>query len=187
MGHAHLTTPRSLGPHIALALWPQVRYEWTMTVLRAVARPMLASMFLVGGINSLRNASAMAPKVQPFADKVEPMINKAAPSVPTDAANLVRINGGIHVVAGAALATGHFPRIASLVLAATLAPTTAVGHQFWNETDPGAKQNQKVHFFKNLSMMGGLLMASLDPDPSKKILPRRIKDRAAEAIDDIRS
>ena len=30
-------------------------------MLRTVARPMLASMFIVGGVNSLRNAKAAAP------------------------------------------------------------------------------------------------------------------------------
>lgn len=150
---------------------------------------MLASMFVIGGISSLRNASAKAPTAQPFADAVAPLVNAAAPQLPIEAnaANLVRLNGAIHVVAGAALATGRFPRLAALTLAATMGPTTAMGHQYWNESDPQIRQNQKVHFFKNLSMTGGLLMASLDPDPGKKILPRRIKDRAAEAIDDIRS
>ncbi|MBK5218023.1 MAG: DoxX family protein [Propionibacteriales bacterium] len=160
-----------------------------MTVLRSAARPMLASMFVFGGINALRNAPAMAPKAQSFADTVGPLIHKVAPQlpIPTDATSLVRINGLVHVAVGAALATGRFPRLAALILAGTLVPTTLVGHQFWNESDPQSRKNQQVHFFKNVSMAGGLLMASLDPDPGKKILPRRIKDRAAEAIDDLRS
>lgn len=150
---------------------------------------MLASMFILGGMNALRNAPALAPKAQPFADAVGPWIRKAAPQlpVPTDATSLVRISGLVNVGAGAALATGRFPRLASLILAGTLAPSTFFGHPFWNESDPASRKNQQVHFFKNVSMAGGLLMASLDPDPGKKILPRRIKDRAVEAIDDLRS
>ena len=145
---------------------------------------MLASMFVYGGANAVKNAAVMAPKAQPIADQIE----KFAPDlpVPVTGANLVRLNGAVHVIAGAALATGRFPRIASLVLAGTLIPTTAQGHQFWKESDPGTQANQKIHFLKNLSMMGGLLMASLDPDPHKKILPRRAKDRAVETIDHIR-
>ncbi|MEH3033784.1 MAG: DoxX family protein [Aeromicrobium erythreum] len=150
-----------------------------MTVLRTVARPLLASMFVYGGVNAVRHASAMGPKAKPVADQ----LGKQGYSVSPE--NLVRINGAVHVVAGAALATGRFPRLSAFVLAGTLAPTTAVGHQFWNETDPGARQNQTIHFLKNLSMIGGLLMSTLDPDPHKKALPRRAKDRVVDAADKV--
>lgn len=150
-----------------------------MTLLRTVARPLLASMFVYGGVNALRNADAMAPKAQPVSDLLQPL----APQAPLGPANLVRLNGAVHVVAGTALATGHLPRLSSFALAATLAPTTAVGHQFWKETDPASRTNQKIHFLKNLSMAGGLLMATLDPDPHKKILARRAKDKVVDAKD----
>jgi uncharacterized membrane protein YphA (DoxX/SURF4 family) len=60
------------------------------------------------------------------------------------------------------LATGRMPRLASWALASTMVPTTVGGHRFWEESDPQARQNQQIHFFKNVSMMGGLLLASLD-------------------------
>ena len=160
-------------------------YEWVMTLLRSVARPLLASMFLYGGTNALKNASVMAPKAQPLADQLQ----KVAPDlpVPISAANLIRLNGAINVIAGSALATGRFPRLACLVLAGSLVPSTASGHQFWKETDPGARKNQQMHFAKNLSMAGGLLMATLDPDPHKKFIGRRAKDKAAKTIEHIRN
>jgi uncharacterized membrane protein YphA (DoxX/SURF4 family) len=155
-----------------------------MTLLRTVARPMLASMFVYGGVNALRNASAMAPKAQPVAD----LVAKAAPDAPhVSATTLVRVNGAIHVAAGTALATGHLPRLSAFVLAGTLVPTTAVGHRFWDQSDAAAAQNQRIHFTKNLSMIGGLLMATLDPDPHKKILPRRAKDKVVEGIEHLTS
>jgi putative oxidoreductase len=153
-----------------------------MTVLRTVARPMLASMFVYGGANSLRNASAMAPKAQPVAD----LLHKVAPDVKVSDANLVRLNGAIHVAAGTALATGHVPRLSALVLAGSLVPTTAVGHPFWNQGDPAARKNQTIHFLKNVSMIGGLLMATLDPDPHKKFIGRRAKDKVHEGIEHLR-
>ena len=142
-------------------------------------------MFLYGGANALKNASVMGPKAQPMADRLQ----KVAPDlpVPLTGANLVRLNGAVHVIAGGALATGHFPRLSSLVLAGTLVPTTATGHQFWKESDPAARANQKIHFTKNLSILGGLLMATLDPDPHKKFIGRRARDKAAETIEHIRS
>jgi uncharacterized membrane protein YphA (DoxX/SURF4 family) len=137
-----------------------------MTVTRLLARPMLASMFVVGGLNALKNADALATRAQPVADKVVPLVQRLAPQVPipTNTTSLVRLNAGVQVLAGAALATGHAPRLASTLLAATLVPSTAAGHRFWEETDPAVKANQRVHFFKNVSMFGGLLLAGVDTD-----------------------
>ena len=153
-----------------------------MSLIRVVARPMLASMFVVGGANALREAPALAAKAKPVADKLAPALAQAMPQVPvpTDPATWVRINGAIHVVGGAMLATGHLPRLTSWALAATLVPTTFVGHAFWKQTDPTARKNQSVHFFKNVSMIGGLLMAGIDPDPHKKMLVTRAKDKVLE-------
>ena len=136
-----------------------------MTVIRMIARPMLASMFIVGGVQSFKNASKVAGRAEPVTDKLVPALKKAAPSlpIPEDPANLVRLNAAVHVGAGLALATGHLPRTSSVVLAASLVPTTAT-HQFWNESDPTQRANQKIHFFKNISMLGGLLLAAVDTE-----------------------
>ena len=115
-----------------------------MTVSRMIARPLLASMFVVGGVNALRNASDYAIKAKEVTDRLVPLAKRALPQapIPEDPATLVRINAAVHIGAGAALATGHFPRLASTALAATLVPTTLAGHQFWNESDPAEKANQ---------------------------------------------
>jgi putative oxidoreductase len=137
-----------------------------MTATRLLARPMLASAFAVGAVSALKNADAMAIKAKPVVDRIRPALEKAAPQVkiPDDTVTLVRINAVAQLVAAGALARGRAPRLSSAVLAASLAPTTAAGHQFWNESDPATKANQKLHFFKNLSMLGGLLLAAVDTE-----------------------
>jgi putative oxidoreductase len=137
-----------------------------MTVSRRIARPMIASMFVVGGVNALRNAPAYAEKAKLVTDRLVPLVKRVAPEapIPEDPETLVRLNGAVHVGAGVALATGHFPRLASTALAATLVPTTVAGHQFWNESDPALRANHRVHFFKNVSMLGGLLLAAVDTE-----------------------
>lgn len=159
-----------------------------MTLLRTIARPMLASMFVYGGVNALRNAQAIGPKAKPVADA----LGRTA-QLETSPADLVRVNGAVHVVAGAALATGRFPRLSAALLAGTMVPTTAAGHPFWNESDPASRQNQTIHFLKNVSLIGGLLLSTLDPDPHKKFIGTRAKrkvahaaDAVAERIDDLR-
>jgi uncharacterized membrane protein YphA (DoxX/SURF4 family) len=137
-----------------------------MTVIRLIARPMLASMFVMGGLDALTHASGKVPKAEKVTDQVPSLAERIAPGlpVPTDPVTLVRINGGIQVLAGLALATGRAPRTSALVLAASLVPTTYAGHPFWEEKDKAARSAQRIQFFKNISMMGGLLLAGVDTE-----------------------
>lgn len=127
---------------------------------------MMASMFVVGGVNALKNTEAMAIKAKKVTDRVVPLAQRALPAapIPTDPETLVKINALTQIGAAAALATGKSPRLASAVLAASLVPTTISGHPFWEESDPQAKAAQRVQFFKNLSMFGGLLIAAADTE-----------------------
>jgi uncharacterized membrane protein YphA (DoxX/SURF4 family) len=137
-----------------------------MTVIRLLARPMLSSMFVMGGIDSVLHPSAKVAKAEKVTEQVPTLVEKIAPGlpVPTDPATLVRINGGVQVLAGLALATGRLPRVSALVLAASLVPTTYAGHPFWEEKDKQAKASQRIQFLKNVSMMGGLLLAAVDTE-----------------------
>jgi len=157
-----------------------------MSLVRTLARPMLASMFVMGGVEEIKNAAALAPAAKSVTDKVTPLItSRMPPSVPlpTDTVGWVRFTGVVKVGAGLALATGRFPRIAALALAASLAPTTIAGHPFWQETDAEATATQRRHFFKNLSMTGGLLIAAVDIEPSARerveLAARRVKRRVS--------
>jgi len=137
-----------------------------MTVSRLLARPLLASMFVVGGAGSLKDPAGRVHAAKPVIDKVVPALQKAVPQVPipTDPTTLVRINAAAQLFAGLALATGRAPRTSAAVLAATLLPTTAAGHRFWEEEDKGTRSAQQIHFFKNVSMLGGLMLAAVDTE-----------------------
>jgi uncharacterized membrane protein YphA (DoxX/SURF4 family) len=90
------------------------------------------------------------------------------------------------VVGGLALATGRLPRLSALVLAGSLVPTTVVGHPFWAESEPTVRTGQRVHFAKNLGLLGGLLLAVADTGGRESLphaatrLSRRSRRRAAE-------
>src|SRR3954469_3868774 len=137
-----------------------------MTLVRLVARPMLASMFVMGGVSALRQAERHARMAGPVTGQLSDAADQAAEKLPMnpDEKQLVQINGAAQVIGGLALATGRFPRLASLVLAGSLVPTTYAGHRFWEETDKTQKANQLIHFTKNVSMMGGLLLAAVDTE-----------------------
>lgn len=140
-----------------------------MTVVRALARPLLSTIFIVQGAKSLRSPEPFVAKAQPVTDRVVPLIKKVAPAqvgdrLPDSTANLVRLNGAAQVLGGVALASGRGRRLGAVLLAASLVPTTLAGHSFWQETDKAAKAAQKIQFMKNLSMMGGLLLAAVDTE-----------------------
>ena len=138
----------------------------TMTLIRLVARPMLASTFIYGGISALQNTAALAEASKPVNDEIRDLAGKVAPQlpVPSDDKTLVRLNAGVHILAGLGLATGRAPRLSALALAATVVPTTLAGHRFWEQKDKAARAQQMTHFFKNVSMLGGLVLAAVDTE-----------------------
>ncbi len=129
-----------------------------MSLVRRVARPMLAAMFVVGGLDQLKHPGAKAKAARPVLDQATKV------GLPDDPELLVRANGVAMVGGGALLATGHVPRIASTVLAGTLIPTTVAAHPFWTESDPQVRAQQRIQFLKNLGLLGGLLLAAVDTD-----------------------
>jgi putative oxidoreductase len=140
-----------------------------MTVVRALARPLLSMIFVVQGANSIRNPEPLVPKAQPVTDRLVPMVKKVAPPqvgdrIPETTVNLVRLNGAVQVLGGLALATGKGRRLGATVLATTLLPVTVAGHPFWQVKDKEARQVQRVQFMKNLGLLGGLLLAAVDTE-----------------------
>jgi uncharacterized membrane protein YphA (DoxX/SURF4 family) len=130
-----------------------------MTVVRRIARPLLAAMFIEGGIDQLRHPATKVDAARPLVGKVAGPLR-----LPDDPETLVRANGAAMAGAGALLALGRLPRLSSLVLATTLVPTTYAGHRFWEVKDPAQRRTQRVHFLKNVSLLGGVLLASVDTE-----------------------
>lgn len=134
-------------------------------ILRRIARPMLAGIFVWGGVQALRSPEAHVEAAKPLLDQLQSKAGDKMPeSMPTDAATLVKIDGAVKVVAGLLLATNRMPRLAALALTSSLIPTTAAAHPFWAEKDPGQRTQQLIHFLKNTGLLGGLLLATADTE-----------------------
>jgi putative oxidoreductase len=129
-----------------------------MTVLRAVARPMLASIFVIQGFDTMLHPERVAPRADPV---VQPL-TELAPGVLDSTEDAVRLNGAVQFAAGSLLALDIFPRLSALAIAATLVPTTVAGHRFWEVEDDKERAQQRIHFLKNLAIFGGLLIAAAD-------------------------
>jgi uncharacterized membrane protein YphA (DoxX/SURF4 family) len=127
---------------------------------------MLAALFIQGGIDALRAPEAHAQAAKPVLDMMAPAVDKATDVAPVDVRPddilLIKLDAGVKIAAGTLLALGKFPRLASAALAASLVPTTLAAHRFWEETDPQRKQEQQIHFVKNVGLFGGLLIAAAD-------------------------
>jgi putative oxidoreductase len=127
--------------------------------MRSLARILLAGIFVQSGVDVLRNP--------------EPRVVKAASIGLSDPELATRANAAAMVLGGTALALGIKPRLVALLLFASLVPTTAAGHRFWEEAAGPARGQQMIHFFKNLSILGGLLAVVSDSGQTGRRARRR--------------
>lgn len=130
-----------------------------MSVVRKVARPLLASVFVLSGLDALRHPGPRAAQAKPL------VATLAGPlGLPEDPELLVRANGAAMVTGGSMLALGRLPRIGAMALATALVPTTLAEHAFWQGSDPAARAHSRTQFLKNLGLLGGLLLAAVDTE-----------------------
>jgi len=129
-----------------------------MRLVRTVARPMLASVFIAGGMDVLANPEPRAKLAKPVVDKVAAFV----PLAPSDPKVAVALNAAVHVGAGSMLAAGILPRLTAVALATSLIPTTLAAHRFWELEDPALRSRHRVEFLKNCAILGGLLVVALD-------------------------
>jgi len=127
-------------------------------VVRTIARPLLASVFIASGLDVLANPEPRATMAKPVVDKVASVV----PFAPSDPLDAVRLNAGVQLGAGVLLAAGVLSRLAALALAVSMLPTTVAGHPFWEVEDPVKRSQQRTQFLKNTAILGGLLVVALD-------------------------
>lgn len=154
-----------------------------MSLVRRFARPLLAASFISGGIDTLRNPG---PRV-PAAEKVVSPLVDAVPQL-SNTEQVVKIDAAIKVVAGTLFALGKFPRLSAAALIASLVPTTAAAHRFWEESDPVKRKNQQLHLLKNAGIVGGLLLATVDTEgrPSLAWRAKHAPGAISHAASDLR-
>lgn len=134
---------------------------------------MLASIFVVDGVRHLINPELKIDTARWVLDRVGPRLEKIDPRIPTDPRTVVRAKAATDVVAGVALATGHFTRPAAAVLAAGLVPVAAAD-----------RSDMPTSLLKNLGLLGGLLLAAADTQgrPSLRYRTTHAVDRSQRAV-----
>ncbi|MCD2139046.1 DoxX family protein [Rhodococcus pyridinivorans] len=154
-------------------------------LVRRIARPMLASIFIAGGIDALRKPEPKAGAAQPGLDQaVNALPASITDRLPSNPETLVQINAAVQIGAGTLFALGKAPRLSALALIGSLVPTTIAGHDFWNVEDPEARAQQRTQLIKNVSLIGGLLIAAVDTEgkPSLGWRSRRAARAAQKSV-----
>lgn len=131
-------------------------------LVRRIARPLLSAAFIGQGVDTLRNPKPAAEAAKPSIEGLQKLPEPVGSNVPSDAITFARINAGVQIGGGVLLATGKLPRLASAALAFTVVPGNLGAHMFWAEVDPERKAEARRGFLTDLSLLGGLIIASAD-------------------------
>lgn len=145
---------------------------------------MLAATFIGRGVEALRSPKPAAEAARPTLDGLSKLPDPVGSNIPTNAETVARVNGAVQIGAGLLLATGKLPRFASAALALSVVPGSLGGHAFWAEVDPERKADQRRAFVADISLIGGLIIASVDTEgkPSLGWRGRRAARKVSEAV-----
>ena len=137
--HAHSVSHRPARDD--LAAYP-LQIAFTMRALVPIGRVLFALIFvasMVGHVSSAEISEAAAHGV--------PLVPVAVP-----------LAGIIALVGGLSIMLGYRARFGALLLVVFLVPVTLIMHRFWGLPDPQLAMMQRIHFLKNLSLVGTSLL-----------------------------
>jgi len=156
---------------------------------------MLASVFVIDGVETLRNPQPRVAAAAPLVDKAAPLVAKgeqavnervqtSVPPVPKDTETWVKVLAGVKVGAGVMYALGKAPRLSALALTASHVPTTVTRNAFWSESDPAAKSRKTTGLATDVALLGALLIATADTEgnPGLAWRARRVGNRVSAAL-----
>lgn len=150
-----------------------------MQLLRAAARAMLASFYVVNGVNAIRKPDEFVPAAEPITRYVVPAAQRVVPPaaahyIPEDTAALVRITGAAQLAGGLMLATGLFRRFGAAVLTASMVPHVVAANPL--AAAPAERPRAFSLFVRNIALLGGVLLATQDTE-GKPGLAWRLEDK----------
>jgi len=153
-------------------------------LIRRIARPLLSVAFIGQGVDSLLNPKPAAEAAAPIVDGLRALPDPVGSSIPSDPQTFAQINAAVQIGGGLLLAVGKAPRVASAALALTVLPANLGAHMFWSESDSQLKAQKRREFLTDLSLLGGLMIASADTagKPSLGWRGRRAAKRLSERV-----
>ncbi len=132
-------------------------------MIRKIARPMLASVFVIDGVETVMNPAGRKDGAESALTQVRAALPRQyrafLPKDPETAAQLV---GGIKAGAGSLFALGKAPRTSATLLAATTLPSLLGRNAFWDTDDEDEKARRRTGALTDMALAGGVLLASVD-------------------------
>ncbi|MCX2932956.1 DoxX family protein [Mycobacterium sp. CVI_P3] len=153
-------------------------------LIRRIARPMLAAVFIGQGFEAFRSPKPAAEAARPALEGLQKLPEPVGSGVPSDAETFATITAAVQIGGGLLLASGRLPRLASAALAGTVIPANLGAHMFWDESNQQLKAEKRRAFLTDLSLLGGLIIASADTagKPSLGWRGRRAARKVSEAV-----
>ncbi|OFK65123.1 DoxX family protein [Corynebacterium sp. HMSC056F09] len=153
-------------------------------MIRKFARPMLASVFVWDGVDTLRNTSEHVADTESVLKRLRKVLPREyAGYIPNDPELVTRALGGAKTAAGTSLALGKAPRTSAAVLALTHVPNL-VGNAFWTADSQKDKEAQRNSFITNTALLGALAIVTQDTEgkPSVRWRAAKASERANKKI-----
>lgn len=132
-----------------------------MSIVRIIARPLLATGFVVNGVDSFRNSSAAAEHLSPVLTGVERAVPQAKPAL-SNRAVVAQGLAAAQVGAAVAYGLGKFPRAAATVLVGTTGLNAYLDFQASEHGTKEQKSARRSSALKNVSLVGATMLAAVD-------------------------
>lgn len=132
-------------------------------MIRKIARPMLASVYIADGVDTLVNTDEHVPASKSAIKKIKAVLPpNVSGYLPNDPELVARALGATKVGAGSLLALGKAPRLAAGTLAIASIPTILGRYAFWEADSDEEKTSRRNGFLTNVALLGGLTITSMD-------------------------
>ena len=115
-----------------------------MDVVELIGRLAFAAIFVSSGPNHLLKREQMTAYARSAGAAAAPLF--------------VPLTGLMIIAGGLLVAIGAWVDLGAALIVAFLIPTSFFMHGFWRYDDPMERQNQQIHFMKNVAMIGGALV-----------------------------
>jgi len=124
-----------------------------MRALFVAGRAILGGFFAYNGLNHFQHKQMMAQSAQ----------SKGVPAAAAETA--VQATGAMLLAGGVSILAGAKPKQGLAAIVGFLIPVTLQMHRFWDVEDPQQRQNEMIHFAKNMALIGAALMMLQIPEP----------------------
>ena len=122
-----------------------------MLYLFLLGRILLGGYFLQNAYSHFKNTDGLAGYSQ-------------SKGVPAPKASVI-ITGIMMLLGGLGILLGVYVEYAVFLLALFLLGTLVKMHRYWEATDPAARMGEHINFYKNLALLGAVLLMLFIPQP----------------------